>query len=144
MELDRVLSSIAAVVLGLVLSPVIAVLGFIVWYEAGGKNSGGIFASVVGIAAFILIVWKSGGILRRILERARSTFPEPIQSCIEFSVVGAFLFGGVMLAGILLLGHTRPIGWEFDRVLPSMALGFAVFFVAGLPVGLLRRRKGDP
>jgi hypothetical protein len=42
----------------------------------------------------------------------------------------------------LLLGHTRPVGWDFDRIPAWMGLGFTIFlFCGGLPVGLNRKRK---
>jgi hypothetical protein len=54
--------------------------------------------------------------------------------------VGALILGGIMLTGILLLGHTRPIGWDFDRIPLLMGLAFIVFAVAGFVVGHRRRR----
>jgi hypothetical protein len=97
--------------------------------------------AIVGLATSVFIVWKSGSVLHGILALMRSRLPEPFVSCLEFSVTGAFLFGGVMLAVILLLGHTRPIGWNFDRILPTMGFGFVLFFAVGLPVGLVRKRR---
>ena len=37
----------------------------IAWFEAGGKDSGGIAGFVVGIAVFTLIVWKSGTLFQK-------------------------------------------------------------------------------
>ena len=42
---------------------------------------------------------------------------------------------------ILLLGHTRPIGWDLDRILPVMGFGFVLFSLVGLQVGVVRRRR---
>jgi hypothetical protein len=143
MEVDRAVSSALAAILGLLLASLSALVSYTLWYEAGGKNSGGIIAIVVGCAVFVLTVWKAGGMLRNVQRATLSRLPEPLRSSVEFSFSGALLFGGVMVVGILLLGHTRPVGWEFDRVLPSMAWGAAIFLVVGLVVGL-SRSQGNP
>jgi hypothetical protein len=137
---ERFLSHVVAVVLAFVVSPVIGLFSAIAWFEAGGKDSGGIAGFVVGIAVFTLLVWKSGTLFERVFEPARARLSEPISSCLLFGVVGALLLGGIMLTGILLLGHTRPMGWDFDRIPLLMGLGFMVFAVAGFVVGLRRRR----
>lgn len=122
-------------VLGLVLSPIIGLVSGVLWYELGGKNSGGIVAFIAGIATFGLIVWKSGNVFEKILGVLRATLPKPISSCIEFGVAASFVVGGVMAATILLLGHTRPEGLDFDRIPLAMGVGF----VCGLPLGFLRK-----
>jgi hypothetical protein len=150
---DRRLFFIVRVVLGLILFPVVTLLMAAVFTELltaaklseNHENSGLLFvtiaSAIVGIATSVLIVWKSGGLFRKLLVSMRSKLPEPVHSCIEFGVLGGLLFGGIMVAGILLLGHTRPAGWDFNRVLPSMGLGFALFLLGGLPVGIWRKRR---
>jgi len=137
---ERLLSRVAAIVLALVISPVIGLLSGIAWFEAGGKDSGGIAGFIVGIAVFALLVWKAGSLLQKVFERTRAGLPEPIASCLLFGVVGAVMLGGGMAAGILLLGHTRPEGWDFDRIPLWIGVGFMVFGVAGFVVGRRRRR----
>jgi len=83
--------------LALVLSPVVGLFSAIAWFEAGGKDSGGIFGFVVGVVTFFLIVWKSRTVFRSLVAVMRSRLREPIASCIEFGVVGALVFGGVLL-----------------------------------------------
>ncbi len=151
---DRRLFFTVRVVLGLIVFPFVTLLVAALLSELlsaaqlpeNHENSGLLFvtiaSAVVGIATSVLVVWKSGGQFRRLLIAMRSKLPEPVHSCIEFGVLGGLLFGGVMIAGILLLGHTRPVGWDFDRVLPSMGLGFALFLLGGLPVGIWRKRRG--
>lgn len=138
---ERVLSVVISVVFALVVAPIVGLIGGIAWLEFGGKEFGGAFAFIVGVAAFVLIVWKSAGAFRNLLGVIRSKLQEPARSCVQFALSGGLLFGGVMLTGIFLLGHTRPIGWDFDHVLPSMAFGSAVFLVCGLPVGIWRKRR---
>lgn len=137
---ERLLARVAAIVLALVISPVIGLLSGIAWFEAGGKNSGGIAGFIVGIVVFSLLVWKSDTLLQKAFETAHARLSEPIASCLLFGVVGSLLLGGGMAAGILLLGHTRPIGWDFDRIPLLMGVAFIVFAVAGLFVGRRRRR----
>jgi hypothetical protein len=76
-----------------------------------------------------------------IAEVPRLHVPEPVHSCIILGGVGAFAFGGVLFAAILLLGHERPMGWEFSRIPPLMGLSFVLFSIVGLPVGLSKRRR---
>ena len=142
MRLERVLSTVISVVFALVLSLIIGFLSAIAWFQLGGRNSGGICGSVAGFASFVLIVWKSDFIFQKLLDAMRK-FPEPFRSSLEFGIVGGLLFGGVMLVGILFLGHTRPIGWDFNRVLPSTGLGFTLFVIGGLLVGTFRKRRRD-
>ncbi len=133
--LDRPLSLMLRIVFGLILFPVVTLLavagttevlvavGWSASHEAGAVAFGIISGVIVGLATSTLAVWKSGNVFRNLLPSLRSRVPEPIASCIEFSVVGALLFGGGMLAGILLLGHTRREGWGIDRIPASMGLG---------------------
>ena len=137
---ERLFSRLAAIILALVISPVIGLLSGVAWFEAGGKDSGGLAGFIVGIAVFALFVWKAGPLFQRAFEASRTRLAEPIASCVLFGVVGALLLGGGMTAGILLLGHTRPVGWDFDRIPVWMGVGFVVFGVAGFVVGHRRRR----
>jgi hypothetical protein len=137
---ERLLSRLAAVILALVISPVVGLLSGIAWFEAGGKDSGGIAGFIVGIAVFALLVWKAGSLLQKAFDSARAGLPEPIASSLLFGVVGAVLLGGGVAASILLLGHTRPVGWDFDRIPLWMGVGFMIFAVAGFVVGRRKRR----
>jgi len=152
--LERLLFFIASAVLALVLLPVVTLLvagGLTEILVAVGLSKNDVaavaFATisgvVVGLATSALVAWKSHSGLRKILSFTRLRLPEPIPSCIEFGVVGALVSGGAILAVILLLGHTRPEGWDLDRILPSMGLGFALFLLAGLSVGLMRRHSNN-
>lgn len=150
---DRHIFFSVRVVLGLILFPVVTLLVAAILteiltasklsqnHESAGLAFITIASAFVGLATSGFAVWKSGRVSRSLLMSIRAKLPEPVHSCIEFGIFGALLFGGVMLAGILLLGHARPIGWDFNRVLPSMALGFALFLIGGLPVGLWRKRR---
>ncbi|MGA3041856.1 MAG: hypothetical protein ABSF54_13800 [Bryobacteraceae bacterium] len=142
MEPERALSSVISVALGLVLSPFAGLLAGVLWFEAGGGAESGMVVSLAaGVAALVLIVWKSRGVLRRFLGFMDAKVPEPVHSCIILGGVGAFAFGGVLFAAILLLGHERPMGWEFSRIPPLMGLSFVLFSIVGLPVGLSKRRR---
>ena len=140
MTAEGVLSRVAAVILALVISPVIGLLSAIAWFEAGWQDSGGIAGFIVGMVVFAFLAWKGGSLLQKAFETARGRLSEPTASCMLFGLVGALVLGGGMAAGILLLGHTRPIGWDFDKIPLWMGVGFVVFAVAGFVVG--RRRQG--
>jgi hypothetical protein len=129
-------------VLGLLFFPFIAAI------LAGelGKLGVGLLVSVIvggvaGILTFILIVWKSGTWFRKLLNLVLSGVHEPMRSCLEFGLLGALIVGGAALAAILFLGHTRPAGWELNRLPELMGVGFAIFFIVGLRVGLDRRAR---
>jgi hypothetical protein len=152
-SIDRRLFFIVRVVLGLIAFPIVTLLvamglteGLIAVGRSEGHEVGGIlFATIsgviIGLATSVFIGWKSDVMFRKSLVLLRTGLREPVVSCIEFGVVGALLFGGVMLAGILLFGHARPASWSFDRIPTWMALGSAIFVVVGLPVGLWRKRR---
>jgi hypothetical protein len=154
LSLNQVLLLGVRIVAGLIVFPIVTLLSMSVVSELlsffklsqNHENAQLTFAfiasALIGLSVATLTVLKSGGVFRNLLVGVRTRIPEPAHSCIEFGVVGALLFGGIMLAGILLLGHTRPTGWDFNRVLPSMAVGFTLFLIGGLPVGLWRRRRG--
>lgn len=139
-KVDAWIAVVLSIVAAAVLSPIIGFIGAATWYFAGGKNSSGIFGSTTAVVAFALIVWRSNHIFRSALQRW-SRVPEPISSSTKFGLIGSFVCGAFMLTGILLLGHMRPLGWEFDRILPAMAMAFGVCFVAGLSVGLFRKYR---
>jgi hypothetical protein len=143
MELERIARWVLSATAALVLSPFVGLLTITIWtYAGGGPNVVGvvILPLLVNVTVFLLIVWKSGTYLHRLFDACRR-LPQPFCLSIELGSLGACLFGGVMLTVILVLGHTRPAGWEFDRIPLVGALGFAVFFTAGLLIGLLGRRR---
>jgi hypothetical protein len=152
--LDRILSLVVPVVVAIVLFPIATlivamtltkILVAVDLYEnhvVGGLALAAASGAIVGLAVSIVVVRKLGGVLRKLGALVGSRLPEPFMSCIEFGVTGSALLGGLMLTIILLLGHARPAGWDFQNVLPMMGLGFALFLVVGLPVGLWRRRQG--
>jgi hypothetical protein len=141
MEPERFLSSLASVVLGLVLFPVVMVIVLVGWERVAGVGLlGTVVATAAGLAIFVLVVWKGHGMLRGGLYNLGSRFPEPLYSCLEIGVSGALAIGVFMAVPILLLGHTRPMGWEFDRIPRWMAFAFLVGLVCGLPLGIQRRR----
>ena len=141
MELERFLSRLASVILGIVLFPVVMVIAAIGWLKVAGDNNFGIvLGAVVALSTSVLIIWKGACIFRKLLETLRSRLPEPIYSCLAFGTSGALSTGGIMLVVILLLGHTRPMGWELDRIPTWMAIVFAICVVCILPSGIQRRR----
>jgi hypothetical protein len=127
------------------LAEILVTVGVAEGHEVEALAFGTISGVIVGLATSTLVVWKAGNGFRNLLQSMRSRLPEPIALCIEFSVAGALLFGGGMLAGILLLGHTRPADWDFVRIPAWMGAGFTIFlFGGGLPAGLMRRRRRSP
>jgi hypothetical protein len=143
MKLERTGRWIVSATGVLVLSPFVWALTLSIWHYAGGGLSvvgTVILPLLLNVAIFLLTVWKSGPFLHGFFNACRR-LPEPFCLSIELGSLGACLFGGVMLADILLLGHARPAGWELDRIPLVGLLGFTVFFTAGLLVGLLKRRR---
>ncbi len=63
-----------------------------------------ILTVLISIVVSIIVVWKSDNAFRKAVDYTRPKLPEPIQSCIEFGIVGGLLFAGVMVAGILISG----------------------------------------
>jgi hypothetical protein len=70
---------------------------------------------------------------------ARSAIGEPAATCMAFGVIGGLVGGGVPLGAILLLGHTRPVALDWDKVLPLALIGFFLSAAIGLPLGIRRR-----
>lgn len=151
---DRILSLVVPVVVAIVLFPIATLLvammltkilvavGLYEKHMVMGLVLAGVSGAMVGLAVSIVVARKFGGALRKLGVLIGPRLPEPFMSCIEFGVAGSALLGGLMLTIILLLGHARPAGWDFQYVLPMMGVGFALFVVVGLPVGLWRRRQG--
>jgi hypothetical protein len=142
MKYEGAVSTIMSVALGLLVSPVVGFIGGIAWYAVAGLRGIGLATLVVSGAAFVIIVWKSSGLLRPTLGNVLRRLPGSVNACIGLGAAGSFLVGTFMFAGIVLLGHARPTGWNFNIILPSMGLGFVVFFVAGWTVRL-ESRKGQ-
>lgn len=137
---ERLLGQLAAIVLAFAISPIVGFVGSIAWYEAGGKDSPGIAGLIVGVAFFALMVWKGRLLLQKTFMVMRIRLPEPLASCTLFGVAGSVLLGGGMAAGILLLGHMRPEGWDFNRIPLWMGVGFVIFAFAGYLVGRRKQR----
>jgi hypothetical protein len=111
------------------------------WVRVAGVGLlGMLFSTAAGLAVFVLVVWKGHGTLRGGLYTLGSRLPEPIYSGLVIGVSAALVAGVFMAVPILLLGHTRPMGWEFDRIPPWMAIAFLAGLVCGLPLGIQRRR----
>jgi len=129
------------VILALVLFPFVMFMAVTAWLRLGGAVAiGAVFGSVVGVAVSLLTLWKVRGVIRRILDVLGSRSPEPVYSCIVSGAAGALLIGSIMFTVILLLGHTRPMGWEVNRIPAAMAIAFLIAFLCGLPLGIQRRR----
>ena len=145
MHSEDVVPLLVSVVAGLVSFPVIMFLSAAGLFQVGlGPVLATAVGAVVGVAGFVLIVWKSGRVLRGFLGFIRSRLPEPLHTCIEFGGIGAFVVGSLMLAVILLLGHARPQGWEISGVLPAAGVGCGTGVALGFLVGLDRRRRRRP
>jgi hypothetical protein len=132
----------AALLVAMVLSKVL--------FEAGSSETEWaplfivISSGVVALLTSVLVAWKSSDVFRKLLARMRSRLPEPAVSCLAFAVVGSILFGSVVPAAFLVLGHTRPVGWDASKILPLTGFGFALFLLLGLQSGLIRRRGRKP
>ena len=143
MEPEQLLSRFAAVVAGLVLFFVISGELAFLWGKATGDESPLIFpvCMALGLGVSVLAVWKSNSIIQRGLYVVRAKSPEPFYSCLISGLAATVAVGALMSVPILLLGHTRPEGWEFDRIPPFMAVAFLVGLACGVPAGMKRRRE---
>jgi hypothetical protein len=143
MEPERLLSRLAAVVVGLVLFPVIGGELAFLWGKVAGDTGPLTFpvCMALGLAVSALVVWKGPSFIQRGLYVLRAKSPEPFYSCFISGVAATASVGLFMSVPILLLGHTRPEGWDFDRIPPLMAVAFLVGLAYGLPAGMKRRRE---
>lgn len=132
MKSDNAVSVVLSIMLAFILSPVVGILGGLAWYAVGGGGQSAIVFSLIYVATFACIVWKSRSLLRKALDRLRDALPSSAYSGVEIGLAGAFVLGGGMLGGILILGHTRPSSWTFGNVLLAAALGFLVFLIVGV------------
>lgn len=151
-ELERRLFFGARVVAGLILFPVVTLIAAMLLTELlvvtklmdshleGSLVFVTALGAVVGLATCAVVIWAPKTISQKIPNLARVKPPEPIASCLKFGSAGAILFGGPLLAAILILGHTRPIGWDFDKLPYLAGAGFIVVGVAGWRVGLEKKR----
>jgi hypothetical protein len=112
------------------------------WVRIGGTDVlGMVLALAAGTTALVLVVWKSPAMVRRGLDRLRAKSPEPLYSCLEMGIALALATGALMAVPIFLLGHTRPEGWDLDRIPAFMAGAFLLGLIFGARLGLDRRRE---
>jgi hypothetical protein len=147
--MELFLARLFAVILGLVSLPITFALVIWVSLRAGARDLGAqmVVAFVISAAVLVFVVWKAPAMLERVLDRLRYRIPEPIFSCLTAGTTGALLLGSLMAIPILLLGHTRPEGWDLDSIPPYIAGAFLVGVILGIPMGLERRRdreRGQP
>jgi protein-S-isoprenylcysteine O-methyltransferase Ste14 len=141
-HMERFLASLAAVSLGLVLFPIVMALAIWGWVKVGGPDGLGIVCALAaGVAVFVFLVWKAPAIIRRGLDRLRAKSPEPFYSCLAMGFAWALTIGALMAVPILLLGHTRPEGWELDRIPPFVVGAFLLGMIFGVPLGRERSRE---
>jgi len=139
---ERFLASLVSVILGLVLFPIVFALAIWGWVRTGGAEVlGMLLALAAGVAVFVLVVWKAPAMLRSGLDRLRAKAPEPLYSCLEMGIALALAIGALMAVPIFLLGHTRPEGWDLDRIPTFMVGAFLLGLVFGARLGLDRRRE---
>jgi hypothetical protein len=140
--MERFLGALVAVILGLVAFPVVITL--IIWgcVKVGIADMLGMICSLTaGLAAFVFIVWKAPGKIRNGLDRLRVKSPEPLYSCLASGLACALTIGALMAVPIFLLGHTRPEGWDLDRIPPFVLGAFLLGLIFGLPQGRERSRN---
>lgn len=141
-SVERFLASLVSVILGLVLLPIVTALVIWGWVKIGGADRlGMVCALAAGVAVFVFLVWKAPAIIRSGFDRLRAKSPEPLYSCLAMGFACALTIGVLMAVPILLLGHTRPEGWELDRI-PLFVVGaFLLGLIFGVPLGLDRRKE---
>lgn len=147
--MERLLAILVAFVLGLACFPV-AILLVIASFEKIGVSLelGTICSLVAGLAVLVLAVWKAPRRIQSILGGLRAKAPEPIYSCLSTGLTCALMSAILMAVPIFLLGHTRPQGWDLDRIPPfilgASVLGLMIGFPLGRERGRERRSQGKP
>ena len=139
---ERFLALLTAIILALVSFPI--VIALVIWgcVRIGAADMlGMIFSLAGGLAAFVLIVWKAPGAIRKGLDTLRAKSPEPLYSCFAVGLACALTVGVMMSLPILLIGHTRPEGWELDRIPPFVGGAFLLGLTFGIPLGRDRNRQ---
>jgi hypothetical protein len=140
--MERFLGSLVAVTLGLVAFPIVVAL--VMWGSAkmGAADVLGMICSLAaGLGVLVFVVWKAPAKIRNGLDRLRARSPEPLYSCVATGLACALTVSALMAVPILLLGHTRPQGWELDRIPPFVAGAFLLGLIFGLPLGRERNRE---
>jgi hypothetical protein len=128
---ERFLSSLIVAILGPVLFAVVVtalMAGWLIW-------------AAVSLAVLVFVAWKGPDFLRRGIYVLRAKSPEPLYSCLVPGIAATLSVGVFMSVPILLLGHTRPEGWDFDRIPRWMAIAFVAGLVYGVPSGMKRKRE---
>jgi hypothetical protein len=141
-DVERFLAWFVAVILGLVAFPI--VIALVIWgcVKMGAADMVGMICSLaVGVAVFVFIVWKAPARIRSGLDGLQAKSPEPLYSCLATGLACALGIGILMAVPILLLGHTRPEGWELDRIPPFVVGAFLLGLIFGLPLGRERGRQ---
>lgn len=140
--MERFLASLAAVILALVSFPI--VIALVIWgcVRVGAADMLGMICSLAaGLAAFVFIAWNAPGTIRKGLDTLRAKPPEPLYSCLASGLACALTIGVLMALPILLLGHTRPEGWDLDLIPPFVVGAFLLGLILGLPMGRERERE---
>ena len=140
--MERFLAALVALTLGLVAFPI--VLALVIWgcVKMGVPDTLGMIGSLAaGLAAFVFIVWKGPGRIRNGLKKLRDKSPEPLYSCLAHGFTCALTIGVLMTTPIFLLGHTRPVGWDLDRVPPFVVGAFVLGLILGLPRGAREKSR---
>jgi hypothetical protein len=131
---ERVVALMLSVTAALVLSPIVGLLTGMAWFSTFGFPGSDFAPLIAAFGAFILIVWKGPRLFRKLLQSVWHTGHRLVFSCISLGLTGAVLVGGLMFAGILFLGHTRPQGLDFNSIPLGMGFGFVVSVIVGFPV----------
>ena len=140
--MERFLASVVSFIMGLVLFPIVIALVIWGWVKLGGADVlGMVCALAAGVTMFAFLVWKAPTIIRTGLDSLRAKSPEPLYSCLATGLACALTIGALMAVPIFLLGHTRPEGWDLDRI-PAFVVGaFLLGLIFGLPLGRERNRE---
>jgi hypothetical protein len=138
MKFESLASVAFSVMLALVVAPAAGLIGGLAWYAIGGGGQSALVFFLISVPVFACTIWKTHGFFRKSLGRVGATLPEPVYSGVVLGLVGASVLGGGILAGILILGHTRPDSLNTSNIPLALGLGFLMFLVVGFAVGSWR------
>ena len=140
MKVEIIAPVALALVAGMVASPVVGLVGSMLWFTVSEVGESAIIFFAIAGLAFALTFWKTLPLFRKIVRRAQKQVAEPMFSAVTMGVLGAFLVSGCLLAGILFLGHARPVSWDFGNIPIAVGLGFFLSLPIGFAVGTRRRK----
>lgn len=135
----RLLSIAIAAIVALLIAPVSVILVASGCSRVGMPLAYARMADMVALALSMgLICWYVPRLIRGMLTGIERRCPTPVYGFVEWGTAGALLVGGAIFMIILIFGHSRPDGWNFDVAWPLSGAAFVLCGWAGFRDGARR------